>query len=218
MIRNSVLQSSRRRLVVQLASLVDLLFVILFLQYMQLRLVSHRQAVAEKELRTQAEAAAKDAQGVTNQVVRNLDQLQNANRQLTEDLRNAEKQIKGLEGKSKEVARLAEEELLFVAKAAQDMLGVDIAPALKNASPGNVEAVKIQLASCGRPIRASSCNTSARPARSKNCARFGMFTSTRMARFGSAAAISSARFVPATRTISPSSSLMLPRKPESRRA
>jgi len=142
MIRNSVLQSSRRRLVVQLASLVDLLFVILFLQYMQLRLVSHRQAVTEKELRTQAETAAKDAQGVTNQVVHNLEQLQNANRQLTEDLRNAEKQIKGLEGKSKEVARLAEEELLFVAKAAQDMLGVDIGPALKYASPSDVDGIK----------------------------------------------------------------------------
>ena len=88
MIRNSVLQSSRRRLVVQLAALVDLLFVILFLQYMQLRLISHRQAVSEKELRTQAEIAAKDAQGVTNQVVRNLEQLQNANRQLAEDLKN----------------------------------------------------------------------------------------------------------------------------------
>ncbi|MGA2257884.1 MAG: hypothetical protein ABSG53_24740 [Thermoguttaceae bacterium] len=142
MIRNSVVQSSRRRLVVQLASLVDLLFVILFLQYMQLRLISHRQAVTETELRTQAEIAAKDARGVTNQVVRNMEQLQNANRQLTEDLRSAEKQLRGLEGKSKEVARLAEEELLFVAKAAQDMLGVDLGPALKNGTQTDIDTIK----------------------------------------------------------------------------
>ncbi|MGO9114050.1 MAG: hypothetical protein ACLP9L_32950 [Thermoguttaceae bacterium] len=145
MIRNSVLQSSRRRLVVQLASLVDLLFVILFLQYMQLRLISHRQAVMEKGLRTHAEAAAKDAQGVTDQVVHNLEQLQNANRQLTEDLKNAEKRIHGLEGKSKEVARQAEEELLFVAKAAQDMLGVDLGPALRNGTQTDVDAIKALL-------------------------------------------------------------------------
>jgi len=153
MIRNSVVQSSRRRLVVQLASLVDLLFVILFLQYMQLRLISHRQAVTEKELRTQAEIAAKDAQiaakdarGVTNQVVHNLEQLQNANRQLSEDLKTAEKQIRGLEGKNKEVTRLAEEEILSVAKAAQNMLGVDLTPALKNGTPGDIEAIKGLLA------------------------------------------------------------------------
>ncbi len=149
MLRNSVLQSSRRRLVVQLASLVDLLFVILFLQYMQLRLLSHRQAVTEKELRTQAETAARDAEtaardakGVTDQAVRNLDQLQNANRQLTEDLRNAEKQVQRLEGKNKEVIRLAEVELSFVAKSAQEMLGVDLGPALKYASQSDVEGIK----------------------------------------------------------------------------
>jgi hypothetical protein len=142
MLRNAVLQSSRRRLVVQLAALVDLLFVILFLQYMQLRLISHRQAVEQKQRRTEAEAAAKDAQGVTDQVVHNLEQLQNANRQLTEDLKNAEKQIRGLEGKSKEVARLAQEELQFVARAAQDMLGVDLEPALKNGTQTDIESIK----------------------------------------------------------------------------
>jgi len=142
MIRNSVVQSSRRRLVVQLASLVDLLFVILFLQYMQLRLISHRQAVAEKERLTQAVTAANDARGVTNQVVRNLEQLQNENRQLTEELETKKKQILGLEGKSKEVARMAEEELLFVAKAAQDMLGVDLTPALKDCLPDDIGAIK----------------------------------------------------------------------------
>jgi hypothetical protein len=147
MIRNAVLQSSRRRLVVQLASLVDLLFVILFLQYMQLRLVSHRQAMAETQRRSQAEVAAKDAQTVTDQVVRNLEQLQNTNRQLAEDLKNADKQIRKLEGKSQEVARRAEEELLFVAKAARDMLGVDLEPALKNGSPGDIEAIKRTLGS-----------------------------------------------------------------------
>jgi hypothetical protein len=146
MIRSTVSQSSRRRLVVQLASLVDLLFLILFLQYMQLKLVSHRRAVTEIELRTQAEASAHDARGVANQVVKNLQQLQNDNRRLTEDLRNAEKQIKGLEGKSKELQQLSEKELLFVGKAAQDMLGVDIGPALKNASPSDVEDVKKVLA------------------------------------------------------------------------
>jgi hypothetical protein len=142
MIRNSVVQSSRRRLVVQLAALVDLLFVILFLQYMQLRLISHRQSLTETEQRTQAEIAARNARGITEQAVQNLKQLQIDNRQLTDDLRNAEKQIKVLEGKSKEVAQQAEEELLFLGKAAQSMLGVDIGPALKNASPDDVDAVK----------------------------------------------------------------------------
>ena len=72
--------------------------------------------------------------------------MQNANRQLSEDLKNAEKQIRGLEGKSKEVARQAEEELLFVAKAAQDMLGVDLGPALKNGTPTDIDAIKGLLA------------------------------------------------------------------------
>jgi hypothetical protein len=146
MIRNTVLQLSRRRLVVQLAALVDLLFVILFLQYMQLRLISHRQSIAETQLRTQAEAAAKNARGVTDMAVQNLKQLQNDNRRLAEDLQNAERQVAILEGKNKEVVRRAEEELSFVAKSAQAMLGVDIEPALKNASPADVDAVKKLLA------------------------------------------------------------------------
>jgi hypothetical protein len=145
-IRNTVAQSSRRRLVVQLAALVDLLFVILFLQYMQLRLLSHRQYVTDRELRTDAETAARNARGVTDEAVRNLKQLQIDNRRLAEDLQNAQKQVAILEGKNKEVVRRAEEELQFVAKSAQAMLGVDLEPALKNAAPTEVDALKKLLA------------------------------------------------------------------------
>ena len=51
----------RRRMILQLTSLVDLLFIVMFLQYMELRDTSERQVRAESSRRRVAETARVDA-------------------------------------------------------------------------------------------------------------------------------------------------------------
>lgn len=159
---NSILQPSRRRMVVQLASLVDLLFVILFLQYMQLRVTAQRQEDAERERSTRAEQAAKNAEetaksakekeksakAVTEAAMAGLrkSELQQSEiRRLTEDLNAANNRIKELESKQGEDKRIADKERLDLAEAARKMLGVDIGPALKGNPQTDISALRKEL-------------------------------------------------------------------------
>ncbi len=168
MIANTTLQLSRRRMVVQLASLVDLLFVILFLQYMQLRVASQRQAVAsqlqavgERELRTRAEQAAKSAEekeksalAVKETAMAQVDKLvrlRDNNQRLNDEIKALNKQLAELREKTQDAdKRIIEEEKRAdaerqdLAKIVQGMLGVDIGPALKNAPQKDIGALKRQ--------------------------------------------------------------------------
>ena len=152
---NTTLPVFRRRMVVQLASLVDLLFVILFLQYMQLRVASYRQAVAERELRTRAEEKEKSATAVKERAMARVDRqvlLQDENRRLQDELVALKKKFAELREKNKDVdawlieeAKHADAERQDLAKAVQGMLGVDIGSALANASPRDVETLTRQF-------------------------------------------------------------------------
>src|SRR5947209_10512647 len=97
----------RRRMILQLTSLVDLLFIVMFLQYMELRDASARQVRAEALRRRQAEVARVQAESARAQadllrttvlsksadMSQQIETLRNENRDLEKQLDEAQHRL-----------------------------------------------------------------------------------------------------------------------------
>ena len=165
MTTNTTLQLSRRRMVVQLASLVDLLFVILFLQYMQLRAHvpspggrgasgrSHAGGARGQDARGKGEKSALAVKETAMAQVDKLVQLRDNNQRLNDEIKalnTASSRNSGREawmptsGSSRRQNALPMRSGWGLAKVVQGMLGVDIGPVHKNASQRNIVVMKKQ--------------------------------------------------------------------------
>lgn len=115
-------RSRRRRLVVQLAALVDLLFVVMFMQYTQLQ----QSAAQERELRAQAQSVSRDASALKNEALNNLNELTSERDELKRQNEKLLEETAALQGRKDEIERAAEVQLREIAAAAKELLsGVD---------------------------------------------------------------------------------------------
>jgi len=141
----------RRRMILQLTSLVDLLFIVMFLQYMELRDSATRQVRAEAARRHVAETARSDANRLkesalanTSSMIQRLQSLQAQNQDLEDKLTEARKQlaVAAVEQQSEEKRSFAE--LQSIAAVVKDMLGVppDAITAVLSKAP---EAERLKL-------------------------------------------------------------------------
>jgi hypothetical protein len=108
-------RQTRRRVVVQLAALVDLLFVVFFLQYAQMQ-------------KSSAEDRAKgtNAQKTTRLAIENQDKLVQERNELYEKNRELQRRLAESEAKTMDTQKRAQDQIDLIAKTAQEMLrGVD---------------------------------------------------------------------------------------------
>ena len=121
----------RRRMILQLTSLVDLLFIVMFLQYMELRDTTSRQVRAETARRRVAETAQGDADRLkesalanTSAMIRRLQSLQSQNEALSDKLTEAQKQLAVAAIEQQTEEKRAAAELQSIAGVVKEMLGV----------------------------------------------------------------------------------------------
>lgn len=121
----------RRRMILQLTSLVDLLFIVMFLQYMELQDATSRQVRAESSRRVHAETARKDADRLKNSALANtadmtqrLADLQSENRQLQDQLKEAEKKAAVATVGPRPDQQRPSADLKAIAAAVKDILGI----------------------------------------------------------------------------------------------
>ena len=141
----------RRRMILQLTSLVDLLFVVMFLQYMELRDTSDRQLRAEEGRRVVAETARQDATQLKDSLQRHAEAMQHELQSALSETQSLQQQLDDLNRKlaTTDADRRQEQEkgyrdLQAIAGVVQDMLGVP-PDALKSVLSGATEAERVKL-------------------------------------------------------------------------
>jgi hypothetical protein len=124
----------RRRLVIQLAALVDLLFVVMFLQYTE-----QTRSAAEESAKLQK--AAGDAEGLKKMVVADQDNL----RKNRDDLQAENEELKKRLAKETRKSADVEKQLQEIGQAATELIkGVDpkaLTETLRGAPAGEVDAI-----------------------------------------------------------------------------
>ena len=121
----------RRRMMLQLTSLVDLLFIVMFLQYMELQDASAQQLAAESARRELAETARVDATRLkesalanTEDMTRRLQSLESENKALQERLTEANKRMAVTAVEQQAQERRAAADLRAIGAAVKDMIGI----------------------------------------------------------------------------------------------
>jgi hypothetical protein len=124
----------RRRLIIQLAALVDLLFVVMFLQYTE-----QTRSAAEQKARLQR--AAEDAEGLKRMVVAKQDDLVKQRDDLASEVEDLKKRLAKETRKSTDIEKQVQE----IGRVAAELIkGVDakaLADTLRGAPPQDVEAI-----------------------------------------------------------------------------
>ena len=121
----------RRRMILQLTALVDLLFIVMFLQYMELQEASERQLRGESVRRRIAEAAQDDANKLkesalanTEAMTRRLHELQSENQSLQQKLQDASKRLAVAAVEQQAGEKRAAADLQAIAGVVREMMGV----------------------------------------------------------------------------------------------
>jgi hypothetical protein len=121
----------RRRMMLQLTSLVDLLFIVMFLQYMELQDASAQQLAAESARRKLAETARVDANRLkesalanTEDMTRRLQSLESENKALQDRLTEANKRIAVTQVEQQAQERRAAADMRAIGAAVKDMIGI----------------------------------------------------------------------------------------------
>ena len=121
----------RRRMMLQLTSLVDLLFIVMFLQYMELQDASAQQVAAESARRKLAETARGDANRLkesalanTADMTRRLQSLEAENKSLQDKLTDANKRIAVTAVEQQAEERRAAADLKAIGAVVKDMIGI----------------------------------------------------------------------------------------------
>jgi hypothetical protein len=141
----------RRRMIMQLTSLVDLLFIVMFLQYMELRDAAQRQLHAEATRRRIAETAQGDADRLkvsalanTADMTRRIADLAAQNQALQERLTAASKRLAVAAVEQQESEKRAAADLRAVAGVVKEMLGIP-PESLVSVISGAPEAERVKL-------------------------------------------------------------------------
>src|SRR5687768_12496526 len=121
----------RRRMMIQLTALVDLLFIIMFLQYMELQDASAQQVAAEASRRQLAETARLDATRLkesalanTEDMNRRLQLLESENKSLQEKLTEANKRAAVAQVEQQAEEKRAAADMRAIASAVKDMMNI----------------------------------------------------------------------------------------------
>ena len=121
----------RRRMMLQLTSLVDLLFIVMFLQYMELQDASAQQIAAESARRKLAETARVDANRLkesalanTADMTRRLQSLETENKALQDKLTEANKRIAVTAVEQQAEERRAAADMKAIGAVVKDMIGI----------------------------------------------------------------------------------------------
>jgi hypothetical protein len=141
----------RRRMMLQLTSLVDLLFIVMFLQYMELQDASAQQVAAESARRKLAETARVDANRLkesalanTEDMSRRLQSLESENKALQDRLTEANKRIAVTAVEQQAAERRAAADMKSIAAAVKDMIGISPEAVLAAIGPAP-EAERVKL-------------------------------------------------------------------------
>lgn len=141
----------RRRMIMQLTSLVDLLFIVMFLQYMELRDSSDRQLRAEAGRRHVAETAQMDATQLKDNLQHRAEAMQHELQSALSENQSLQEKLDALNRKlaATDADRRTEQEKSFrdlqaIAGVVNEMLGVP-PEALKAVLSGATEAERVKL-------------------------------------------------------------------------
>jgi len=140
-----------RRMILQLTSLVDLLFIVMFLQYMELRDTSDRQLRAEAGRLHFAETARLDATQLKDNLQRHAEATEHElqaelseNQALEQKLEELNRQLATTDADRRQEQQKTYRDLQAIAGVVQEMLGVP-PDALKSVLSGATEAERVKL-------------------------------------------------------------------------
>ena len=118
-------------MMLQLTALVDLLFIIMFLQYMELQDASAQQLATESARRQLAETARVDATRLresalarTDDMIRRLQTLETENKSLQDKLTDANKRVAVAQVEQQAEEKRAAADMRAIASAVKDMMGI----------------------------------------------------------------------------------------------
>lgn len=145
----------RRRMILQLTALVDLLFIVMFLQYIELQESSNRRLRSEAERRQLAEAARVDANRLkesalahTSAMTQRLQDLQTQNQTLQDKLDEVNKKLAVAAVEQQSEERRQAEELKSIGNVVHQMIGIPpdaLAGALRQAPDAEREKLLSRL-------------------------------------------------------------------------
>src|SRR5947209_6885927 len=145
----------RRRMILQLTALVDLLFIVMFLQYVELQDASGRRVRAEAERRRLAEAARLDANKLkdsalahTSAMSQRLQDLEAQNQKLQDKLQEANKKLAVATVEQQSEEKRAAEDLKAIGSVVQQVIGIPpdaLTGALRQASQAEREKLLARM-------------------------------------------------------------------------
>jgi len=142
----------RRRMMLQLTSLVDLLFIVMFLQYMELQDASAQQVAAESARAKLAETARLDATRLkesalanTEDMNRRLQVLESENKSLQDKLTDANTRLAVTQVEQQAEEKRAAADMRAIGAAVKDMIGIPPDALLAAIGPApDAERVKLR--------------------------------------------------------------------------